>query len=59
MRAPEDMAPWAEADRCFPLCADVGAADAEHAIGRALEARTSALDLLVNNVGSDPQAAGG
>jgi NAD(P)-dependent dehydrogenase (short-subunit alcohol dehydrogenase family) len=51
VRAPEDMAPWAEADRCFPLCADVGAADAEHAIGRALEARTSALDLLVNNAG--------
>ena len=51
VRAPEDMAPWAETDRCFPLCADVGTADAEDVIGRALETRTGALDLLVNNAG--------
>jgi NAD(P)-dependent dehydrogenase (short-subunit alcohol dehydrogenase family) len=51
VRTPQAMAAWAGADRCFPLCADVGAEDAEEAIGRALEARTSALDLLVNNAG--------
>jgi NAD(P)-dependent dehydrogenase (short-subunit alcohol dehydrogenase family) len=51
VRTPQAMAAWAGADRCFPLCADVGAADAEDALGRALEARTSALDLLVNNAG--------
>jgi len=51
VRTPEALAGWARTERCFPLCADVGAADAEDAIGRALEARTSALDLLVNNAG--------
>ena len=51
VRTPQAMAAWAGADRCFPLCADVGVAEAEDAIGRALEARTRALDLLVNNAG--------
>ena len=51
VRTPQAMAAWAGADRCFPLCADVGMADAEDAIGRALEAHASALDLLVNNAG--------
>jgi NAD(P)-dependent dehydrogenase (short-subunit alcohol dehydrogenase family) len=53
VRTPPAMAAWArvEVERCFPLCADVGRADAEAAIGRALEAHASALDLLVNNAG--------
>ena len=51
VRSAQAMAAWAGAERCFPLCADVGGADAEAAIGRALEAHASALDLLVNNAG--------
>jgi NAD(P)-dependent dehydrogenase (short-subunit alcohol dehydrogenase family) len=51
VRAPQAMASWARTERCFPFCADVGAANAEAAIGRVLEAHASALDLLVNNAG--------
>jgi NAD(P)-dependent dehydrogenase (short-subunit alcohol dehydrogenase family) len=40
-----------EADGCYPIRADVGEAGVEEAIREALEARTSALDLLVNNAG--------
>jgi NAD(P)-dependent dehydrogenase (short-subunit alcohol dehydrogenase family) len=54
VRSPEAAAAWAATDpeRCHPICADVGLAGVEEEIARVLEARTGALDLLVNNAGS-------
>ena len=51
VRDPEAAASLAEGDRCHPICADVGQPGVEDAIREVLEARTSALDLLVNNAG--------
>lgn len=39
------------ADRCYPICADVGLTSVEDAIAAVLEARTASLDLLINNAG--------
>jgi NAD(P)-dependent dehydrogenase (short-subunit alcohol dehydrogenase family) len=42
----QDAAGW-----CHPICADVGLASVEKAIGTTLAARGDALDLLINNAG--------
>lgn len=51
VRDPEVAKALAEADRCHPICGDVGEAAVEEAIRDVLQARASALDLLVNNAG--------
>jgi NAD(P)-dependent dehydrogenase (short-subunit alcohol dehydrogenase family) len=53
VRTREDVASWIQsnADGFCPICADVGGAEVETAIGEVLGARTNALDLLVNNAG--------
>lgn len=40
-----------EAERCHPICADVGQASVEDAIAAVLQAHIRELDILINNAG--------
>ena len=53
VRTAESVAQWTEsgAGGCHPILADVAEASVETAIGEVLGARTTSLDLLVNNAG--------
>jgi NAD(P)-dependent dehydrogenase (short-subunit alcohol dehydrogenase family) len=51
VRDPQAAAAWSGTESCYPICADVGEAGVEDAVREVLEARTSTLDLLVNNAG--------
>lgn len=49
-----DALPADQRDRCFPVVADLSAADSAHAIAMAARAALGSIDILVNNSGGPP-----